>query len=195
MLKKERWIVYPLLMLSLFSSLVGVQVLKAQQDVLDRVVTKELIIVNDNGVETATIKNTYTGSAELLLNDGEGENMVELSAHGTGASLTLNDRNHKTGIHLWAASQGGSLALSYDGNQQVDIVAHSKGPEIWLGNFPDPNTKIRHIRIGSLLEAGGYLNLYNEKGDEIVSIFQNTRGNGGIWLFDKYGEDSRSITY
>ena len=47
-LRNERWIVYPLLMLSLFSSLVGVQVIKAQQEVLDSITTRALIVVDDN---------------------------------------------------------------------------------------------------------------------------------------------------
>ena len=55
MLKKERWIIYPLLMLSLFSSLVGAQVIRAQQEVLDRVVSRELVIVNEEGDEVFSV--------------------------------------------------------------------------------------------------------------------------------------------
>jgi hypothetical protein len=61
-LRNERWIVYPLLMLSLFSSLVGVQVIKAQQEVLDLVVTKELRVVNDEGETVASISHTEGNS-------------------------------------------------------------------------------------------------------------------------------------
>jgi hypothetical protein len=61
MLRNERWIVYPLLMLSLFSSLVGVQVIKAQQDVLESITTRELIVVDDNGNTVATLKKQSDG--------------------------------------------------------------------------------------------------------------------------------------
>lgn len=47
MLKKERWIVYPLLMLSLFSSLVGVQVIKAQQEIVDVLTVRGIQVVNE----------------------------------------------------------------------------------------------------------------------------------------------------
>ena len=43
-------------MLSLFSSLVGVQVIKAQQEVLDSITTRALIVVDDNGNTVATLK-------------------------------------------------------------------------------------------------------------------------------------------
>jgi hypothetical protein len=59
--RNERWIVYPLLMLSLFSSLVGVQVIKAQQDVLESITTRELIVVDDNGNTVATLKKQSDG--------------------------------------------------------------------------------------------------------------------------------------
>lgn len=195
MLKKERWIVYPLLMLSLFSSLVGVQVIKAQQDVLDSVVTKELIIINDKGIETASIKNTDAG-AELLLNGTDGKNMVELSAHERiGASLSLNDPNHKAGTMIWAASKGGNISLSYDGGQQVSLAADKIEPMLWLGNFPEPGKRVTHVILGAFLEQGGVLDVRNEKGEKRASIFRAKDGSGGLWVYDKNGDKSRSYAY
>lgn len=66
MLKKERWIVYPLLMLSLFSSLVGVQVIKAQQEVLDRVASRELVVVNEEGDEVFSVVPNKNGGVRLF---------------------------------------------------------------------------------------------------------------------------------
>ena len=50
MLKLERWIVYPLLMLSLFSSLVGIQVIRPAGDTRSGR-SKELVVVNEQGDE------------------------------------------------------------------------------------------------------------------------------------------------
>ena len=66
-LRNERWIVYPLLMLSLFSSLVGVQVIKAQQEVLDSITTRALIVVDDNGNTVATLKKQSDGYGGTFL--------------------------------------------------------------------------------------------------------------------------------
>lgn len=52
--KKERWVVYPLLMLALFSSLVGIKVIDAQQAIIDRIVARELVVVNEEGTEDPT---------------------------------------------------------------------------------------------------------------------------------------------
>ncbi len=57
MLKKERWIVYPLLMLSLFSSLVGVQVIKAQQEIVDVLTVRGIQVVNEQNKPVVAIYN------------------------------------------------------------------------------------------------------------------------------------------
>jgi hypothetical protein len=70
--------VYPLLMLSLFSSLVGVQVIKAQQEVLDRVVSRELVVVNEEGVEVFSVVPNRNGGVRLFAGSEESDEFFEV---------------------------------------------------------------------------------------------------------------------
>ena len=187
MLKKERWIIYPLLMLSLFSSLVGVQVIKAQQEVLDMVVTKELRVVNDKGEIVASLSQE-DDQIKLVLDDGYSQIVLQtFPILGAGLSLTNVD---KSTISLVTSSYASSLNLSYKemtatmGVAEEDSRLEFAGPEqTW------------YVMLGGDQKDGSYLYLNNEKGNRRASLFQSASGHGGLWLYDKFGEESRGYTY
>ena len=85
--------------------------------------------------------------------------------------------------------------MRYDGGQQVSLAADKIEPMLWLGNFPEPGKRVTHVILGAFLEQGGVLDVRNEKGEERASIFRAKDGSGGLWVYDKNGDKSRSYAY
>lgn len=200
MARYERFVVYPLLFIALFCSLTGVSVVKASQEVLEKVITKELVVVNDAGKEIASIRsgNDPSTGVELCLNDADGAMMITLGVGSLfGSRLILYTQEHREGAALYGGFYGAELVMNYEGESRVSLrtlsshsdltfYSHLKPGEI----FPKPD-----LVLGSRLNDGGFLDVYNDKGDRRASIFKNTGGHGGIWLYDKYGEQSRAYTF
>ena len=89
MLKKERWIVYPLLMLSLFSSMIGIKVIQAQQEILDIVTTKELKVVDDEGRTVAQLRNDNGGASLILVGPQNTQKSLRLISDDISSRLQL----------------------------------------------------------------------------------------------------------
>ena len=85
MSKYERLIIYPLLFLALFSALTGVNIVNATQQVLERIVAREIVVVNDEGQEVAVLKydeQKQNASFEMFNNDGR--RVVSLLSYADG---------------------------------------------------------------------------------------------------------------
>jgi len=187
MLKKERWIVYPLLMLSLFSSLdLGVQVIKAQQEVLDLVVTKELRVVNDEGETVASISHTEGNGTSLILDYGNRRAVIAASNLGSEVFLL----NGLKVIRLSSFDEFAHLNIIYEQHSTQLTVT----PEDGFLEFRGPKL-IEYLVLGGNEKSGGYLYTNNIKGDRRASLYQTASGHGGLWLYDKYGEKSKGYTY
>jgi len=116
MAKYERFVVYPLLFTTLFCSLAGISVVKANPEVLERVVTKELVVVNDAGKEIAVIREGDDPSvyASFRLNDANGAIMTHLKVCSDGSSFVLGiprqeDQDPKTAVLLSGTLEGSDI--------------------------------------------------------------------------------------
>lgn len=56
MSKYERLIIYPLLFIALFCALTGVNMVNATQQFIDKIVAKEIVVINDAGDTVASFK-------------------------------------------------------------------------------------------------------------------------------------------
>lgn len=135
MLKKERWIVYPLLMLSLLSSLVGVGVIRAQQEILDRVVTRELIVVNEENEEVLSVVPNDNGG--ILLFSGNMKDQDCLIVHvgdrilGTSLSLMNGKNSFEVGVN---EQYGFSRLILNQKNVNSYFLVDEEGSKLVLGN-------------------------------------------------------------
>ena len=188
MLKKERWIVYPLLMLSLFSSLIGVQVIRAQQQVLDMVVTKELRVVNDEGETVAMIRHEDGLETSLILRYGN--HLAHLVTDEFGPAVNLYN-DSLSSIHLSSNDKRGQLGIYY-GQHEVQLQSDNDGGSLRFGTNQH---EIHYLRLGGSTELGGFLTIENAKGDHRAALYESASGHGALWLFDKYGDKSREYTY
>lgn len=152
-------------MLSLFSSLVGVQVIKAQQEVLDSITTRALIVVDDNGNTVATLKKQSDGYGGTFL-DIFHDDMPTASIGGGkdgGFVMVFNDEGHRTvsmqnnpGPKPYSPTQGG-IAV-FDGTSDDTVL-------LTMAN-----------------QGGGRIETYNSKGFLTAVITSNDQGHGGLAL-------------
>ncbi|NMB19199.1 MAG: hypothetical protein GX984_07095 [Erysipelothrix sp.] len=240
MLKKERMIVYPLLFLSLFSSLIGIGVLHANSTALERLEVRELVVVNEDGQKVIKLNpNDFGGSLSVFNNYGD-EVAVLYTEDGIYTYTELRLRSplddKYSGISIAAYgdsrifdnlgspsynisfSNGFDTYMSLDySNKEASFELESGGNENNIKNKVyltacDKSSDLMFVSFGTLeyyreipwkshLTAsgsrteGGSLNLYNHDGDDRASLYQSTAGHGGLWVYDKYGEESKGYTY
>jgi|BioPla2DNA2_1021312.scaffolds.fasta_scaffold38307_1 hypothetical protein len=108
MLKKERWIVYPLLMLSLFSSLVGVQVIKAQQEIMGVLTVRGIQVVNEKNTPVMQIMPKDSGGL-ITFFDEKGILGVGIGANSEYRGLVISKPNGEAGIAMGVDENGGSI--------------------------------------------------------------------------------------
>lgn len=188
MLKKERWIVYPLLMLSLFSSMIGIKVIQAQQEILDIVTTKELKVVDDEGRTVAQLRNDNGGASLILVGPQNTQNSLRLISDDISSRLQL-----AAGLGVIALSSNedyGFLSIRYEQHETRLLGNKNEGHLHFNGRYPT-----RYLSLGGHADSGGYLYMDNESGNRSISLHQTVDGRGGLWVYDKYGKEAKSFTY
>ena len=128
MSKYERLIIYPLLFLALFSALTGVNIVNATQQVLERIVAREIVVVNDEGQEVAVLKydeQKQNASFEMFNNDGR--RVVSLLSYADGGAVGIfNQEGHLTAAIQNEANAGAFLL--YNGTKDMTkLVALRSG--------------------------------------------------------------------
>src|SRR5690606_4355917 len=133
MSKYERLIIYPLLFLALFSALTGVNIVSATQQVWDRIVAREVVIVNDEGQEVAVLKyDQEKENPSLELFNNAGDRVVSLLAYADGGIVGLfnldghlTDTTHNQEIACVVLTQAGT----HEPKPVVGRPAAVAGPE------------------------------------------------------------------
>lgn len=160
MSKYERLIIYPLLFLALFSALTGVNVVNATQSIFDKIVTREIVVVNTEGETVASLKydqRKENVSFELFNNDGN--RVVSLLSYDDGGAIGVFNQEG----YLTAAMQNDNNAGS-----------------LFLYNGTSKETKLVGLRSGLY---GGVLEINNAKGLPTGILGNNAFGNGYVGLF------------
>ena len=80
-----------------------------------------------------------------------------------------------------------------DNDDYYDMTS-SMGLDIYFKDYPFKDNVMTKNSIFSLIstETGVQMNLFNAHGDDIIKLGKTTNGHGGIWIYDKYGENSAS---
>ncbi|MFY9523933.1 MAG: hypothetical protein WAS00_02995 [Limnochordia bacterium] len=160
MSKYERLIIYPLLFLALFSALTGVNIVSATQQVWDRIVAREVVIVNDEGQEVAVLKyDQEKENPSLELFNNAGHRVVSLLAYADGGAVGIFNQDG----HLTAAIQNEENAgalLIYNGTREMK--------------------KLVGLRAGLY---GGVVEINNAQGLPTGIMGNNAANNGYIGLF------------
>lgn len=160
MSKYERLIIYPLLLIALFSALTGVNVVNATQQILDKIVAREIVVVNNEGNTVASLKyDQRKENVSLELFSDEGVRVVSLLAYEDGGAIGVF--NHE-----------GYLTTA------IQNEAHAGG--IFLYNGTSKETKLVGLRSGLY---GGVLEVNNSKGLPTGIMGNNAHNNGYLGLF------------
>lgn len=160
MSKYERLIIYPLLFIALFCALTGVNVVNATQQILDKIVAREIVVVNDEGNTVASLKydqRKENVSLELFSNDGK--RVVSLLSYDDGGAIGIFNQDG----YLTAAMQNEENAGS-----------------VFLYNGTSKETKLVGLRSGLY---GGVLEINNANGLPTGILGNNVHNNGYLGLF------------
>lgn len=193
MAKWERYIVYPLLMVALFFGLSReTRVLDAAQGVIDEIRARRVVVVDEDGQEQVVLETDYGGDGRLSVNNSRGTEMVSLRVAPYGGTLVVfNNAGTPVGL-LRAYENGGVFGIS---NNAGTLVSGLRADENG-GALSIYNSKGFEGALLVATENGGLVRTFNAQGDPRVSI--NTAedtGHGGVWVYDKYGEDYRVYGY
>ena len=160
MSKYERLIIYPLLFIALFYALTGISVVNATQQILDKIVAREVVVVNDEGNTVASLKyDQQKQDVSLELFNDEGNRVVSLLSYDDGGAIGVFNQDG----HLTAAIQNEADAgsvLIYNGTRQM--------------------TKLVALRSGLY---GGVVEINNAQGLPTGILGNNASNNGYLGLF------------
>ncbi len=160
MSKYERLIIYPLLFIALFVALTGVNVVGATQQIFDKIVAREIVVVNHEGNTVASLKyDQVKEDVSLELFNDDGHRVVSLLSYNDGGAIGVF--NHEG--HLTAAIQNEDHAGS-----------------VFLYNGTSKMTKLVGLRSGLY---GGVLEINNANGLPTGIMGNNVHNNGYIGLF------------
>lgn len=160
MSKYERLVIYPLLFLSLFYALTGVNVVNATQQLWDKIVAKEIVIVNDQGDTVASLKY-----------DEKRENV----------SLELFTNEGARAVSILAYEDGGAMGIfNQEGNLTVAMQNDNHAGGLFLYNGTNKETKLIGLRSGLY---GGVVEVNNSRGLPTGILGNNAQNNGYLGLF------------
>ena len=165
MQKFERFIIYPLLIVALFYSFAGEQATTTAQEVVDKLVVREISVVNDEGDEAVNIGSLGGAGTVEVKNNIMEETYSYINYNG------FYSRGPKTRSSL--ESIGFRIRSSELDMDKENIVE--------IGRYSD--------------DLSGFAEFYNSNGDSRVFIGANTEDHGLINIYDKYGEDFRSYSF
>jgi len=221
--KYERYIIYPLLILALFYGMSGGNIIKTVADnrVYEELVAKKITIVDDNGNEIATIKdskNKYSNTTEGEIrlyeykNDSEDQEepvssnlfnadsfmMGNIRMSGSDGKIILTQFDEITERHnkiILGTIRGHTLSFYGLGiySTEEELNKQEKFDFKYAFTNKDKNKNI----IAGITSVGGNptVSLFRNQGDNLVSLSTSTKGSGGLWAYDKDGEDSKYFGY
>ncbi len=160
MSKYERLIIYPLLFIALFYALTGVNVVKATQEIWDRIVARELVIVNDEGSTVASLKY-----------DDKKDNVF----------FELYNKEGKRVVSFLSYEDGGAIGIfNSDGHLTASLQNDEKTGALYIFNGTKKETKLASLRAGLY---GGVVELNNSRGLPTSLMGNNDLGNGYLGLY------------
>ncbi len=160
MSKYERLVIYPLLFIALFCALTGVNVVSATQQVFDKIIAREITLVNAEGESLASLKYD------------ERKESVSFEMYGDDGLRALS---------LLAYDKGGAIGIfNNEGHLTAAIQQEGQAGAIYLYNGTVKETKLLGLRSGLY---GGVLEVNNARGLPTGILGNNAHNNGYLGLF------------
>lgn len=160
MSKYERFIIYPLLFIALFCAVTGVNVVSATQQVFDKIVAREIAVVNNEGNTVASLKyDDVKQDVSFELFNDEGTRVVSLLSYDDGGAIGV---------------------FNQDGHLTVALQNEDNAGSVFLYNGTSKMTKLIGLRSGLY---GGVMEVNNAEGLPTGIIGNNVHNNGYIGLF------------
>ena len=150
----------------------------------DTITAKSIKIVNPEG-KTVAFLGSFKGKGLLDICNEEGKHVVRLISIKGGGVLDILNKEGKciAGLGTGVIGGGGVLGLlNKEGKPVVGLSSEKEGGELNILNKEGKAV----VRIGSL-EEGGALEIYNKYGKEVATVQADKKSDGGIFLFDRYG--------
>ena len=226
--KYERYIIYPLLIIALFYGMSGSSIIETSaENIMNRIVGKEVVIVNDKGQEVLNISSNDSGGATLSMSDDAGNQGITLATYKNGSNIIGVQRpNQDMGLFMMASRDAseiqiygpedrlldnngnfaqGTISVGVNNNEAtLDIGDMSTNSQQNLGisiasfKKEDNNTILVGGNSGNggvgMASNGGQnvqFTIYNEYGDELLSMGKTTDDEGGLWIYDDRGENEK----
>ena len=93
MSKYERLIIYPVLLLALFTAVTGVAPIRSSPEIIERIVAREVVIMSDYGNEVLRLGSTNLGGAfDLYNNFGNAVVSMAILDAGSGSPTAADGR-------------------------------------------------------------------------------------------------------
>ncbi len=140
---------YPLLMLSLFSSLVGVQVIKAQQEVMDVLTVRVIQVVNEKKEPVIMIGANENQGGGIWIYDEKGIPGVILGSNVDVRSVGIYNADGDNAMIMVSSEHGNSL-YGYGKNNLLRLTIDSSKL-----TYYNNNTLTGVTTIGSELSRDG----------------------------------------
>ena len=147
--------------------------------VFDKIVCKELEVVNDNGKTVAKMRN-FAGGGHLGIYNPAGHKVASLSGELAGGILKINGLLSKGEVLLH--SEGLSF-WDKEGKKNVGLHPIAPGGNLVFYNKDGKES----VRLGDALGLGGALVLYNKDSKPVVTL--NGSLEGSLHLLNSNGTD------
>ena len=123
-------------------------------------------------------------SYNISFKRGLGPPYVSLNADSRGGSeLKLGSMGNEDDIQYYATLTAGNNSSSMRFSSAGSFRTFRESPFI------------TQLHLWGSRTAGGTFTLYNDYGDDRAALGRTKSGHGGLWVYDKYGEDSRGFVF
>ncbi|MFW6025371.1 MAG: hypothetical protein ACOCRX_03425 [Candidatus Woesearchaeota archaeon] len=216
MKKFERFIVYPLLIVALFYSFSGEQVTTATENVIDRLVVREISVINDEGVENINIGSNNLMGGRIKIEDTMFNEQHRGFTNITSQSVSINSITEERSNSVSLNSLGLKVQDDdYETNispanvslsESINIFVNPDAPKIisfGIGDNDNGAIKINNSSGDSLVKIGedngkndnGVIKINNSRGDSLIKMGADDDAHGLIKIFDKYGEVFKDYSF
>jgi len=204
MSKYERFIIYPLLIVTLIFALIGNPVLLANQEnedkkpiklseieipaikrktqVFDRIEAKEIVIKNSDGVEVVVIKDHPFMGGVIETYTDEGTKSISMASESFALSRilvrdkVLNYQTSGSGGRIETYNEDGEMVNLITSNSNGSGMIKTFNKEGMIGTSMESNSESNIINC----EPGGMIGTYNKEGDMVSIIATDTEGGGVV---------------
>lgn len=135
MKKFERFIIYPLLIVALFYIISGQQIIISAENILDKLVVREIFVVNDSGQEVVNISANNDGGGSIWTLNKDGVVGTSMGSVSDGGIITTYNRDGVIGAFITSDDTGGLICtFNKNGAMRAAMFSDNEGSFIQTQN-------------------------------------------------------------